>query len=127
MMLARIKQFPGIDRGETVEDTQRCAVGFPILLIRYLFGLTGPTLTAGAVGNSATRADAAAIKTYLDGIRPALDIDGNGTATALTDGLLVLRYLFGLRGGSLIAGAVDPAGVRKTATEIETCIQSLMP
>jgi formylglycine-generating enzyme required for sulfatase activity len=34
------------------------------------------------------------------------DVDGNGEGDALTDGLLVLRYLFGFRGGSLATGAV---------------------
>ena len=34
------------------------------------------------------------------------DIDGNGEVDALTDGLMLLRYLFNLRGDSLIAGAV---------------------
>ena len=33
------------------------------------------------------------------------DIDGNGIVDALTDGLLLLRYLFGLFGNDLINGA----------------------
>ena len=56
-----------------------------------------------------------------------IDVDGNGTADALTDGLLILRYLFGLRGASLITGAFDPAGSRKTAETIEPYINSLLP
>ena len=35
-----------------------------------------------------------------------IGIDGNGVADPLTDGLLFLRYLFGFRGATLIAGAV---------------------
>ena len=35
-----------------------------------------------------------------------LDIDGNGSYDALTDGLLILRYLFELSGDSLITGVV---------------------
>ena len=66
------------------------------------------------------------IKAYLDGIRTSLDIDGNSNAEALTDGLLILRYMFGLRGASLIDGAFDPAGSRTDATAIEAHIQSLM-
>jgi hypothetical protein len=31
----------------------------------------------------------------------SLDIDGNGTYDAMTDGILVLRYLFGVRGAAL--------------------------
>ena len=34
------------------------------------------------------------------------DIDGNGQADALTDGLLFLRYAFGLNGEPLISGVV---------------------
>ena len=98
-----------------------------LLVIRYLFGLTGPSLTLNALGGTAQRTDPAAIKTYLDGVRTQLDIDGNGVADALSDGLLIVRYLFGLRGASLISGAFDPAGSRTTAPLIEAQIQSLMP
>ena len=48
------------------------------------------------------------------------DIDGNGQMDALTDGLLTLRYLFGLEGGTLIAGVVAPDATRTTAVDIET-------
>ena len=98
-----------------------------LLIIRYLSGLTGTALTNGALGGTATQTDPAAIKTYLDGIRPSLDIDSNGTTDALTDGLLIMRYMFGLRGNSLIAGAVGTGATRTTAADIETYIQSLMP
>ena len=37
-------------------------------------------------------------------IPAVLDIDGNGATAALTDGLLVLRYLFGFTGATLTAG-----------------------
>jgi hypothetical protein len=46
---------------------------------------------------------------------------------ALTDGLLVLRYMFGLRGGALIAGAIDPLATRTTPDAIEAYLQTLMP
>ena len=36
----------------------------------------------------------------------SLDVDGNGEIDALTDGLLTLRYLFGLQGDTLINGVV---------------------
>ena len=97
------------------------------LNLRYLFGLTGTPLTANALGGTATRLDAASIKIYLDTLGLAGDIDGNGRVDALTDGLLVLRYIFGLRGVALIANAVDPAGTRKTAADIEAYLLTLMP
>jgi hypothetical protein len=55
------------------------------------------------------------------------DIDGNGQADALTDGLMLLRYLFNLRGNALISGAVAGDATRTTATDIEAYIVSLMP
>ena len=98
-----------------------------LLVLRYLFGLTGPALTAGAIGGTATRTDPVTIKSYLDSIRPMLDIDGNGTSDALTDGLLVIRYLFGLHGAPLTSGAIGPNPTRGTAPQIEAYLQSLMP
>jgi len=58
---------------------------------------------------------------------PSLDIDGNGTADALTDGLLMIRYLLGVRGDALIQGAVGDGAQRTSAIDIETYIQSLLP
>lgn len=34
------------------------------------------------------------------------DLDGNNKADALTDGMLLIRYTFGLRGASLTDGAI---------------------
>jgi hypothetical protein len=36
----------------------------------------------------------------------SLDVDGNGEITALTDGLLIIRHMFGFTGESLTAGAL---------------------
>lgn len=118
---------PHIDVDASVGLTRYDALTDGLLILRYLFGLTETALTEGALGPTATRTDPAAIKAYLDGMRTALDIDGNGKTDAGTDGLLILRYLFGLRGDSLVSGAVDPLGSRNNATDIETYIQSLMP
>jgi hypothetical protein len=96
-----------------------------VLLLRYLFGFTGGTLTLGALGPGATR-DAAAIVAFLDGCGADLDIDGDGMVLPLTDGILFLRYLFGFRGAPLVAGAVGPACTRCTAEEIEAYIESLL-
>ena len=118
---------PVLDVDVSANVTTYDALTDGLLVIRYLFGMTGSSLTNGALGGTATRTDPAIIKSYLDAIRSQLDIDGNGSADALTDGLLIIRYLFGLRGSALIANALDPLATRKTATEIETYIQTLMP
>ena len=41
-----------------------------------------------------------------------LDVDGNELVEPLTDGLLLLRYQFGLRGQPLIEGAVGNGATR---------------
>jgi LasA protease len=56
--------------------------------------------------------------------RCTFDIDGNGTAEAATDGVLLLRYMLGLRGNALIAGAVGLGASRQTATDIQNFITS---
>ena len=55
------------------------------------------------------------------------DIDGNNSQDALTDGLLLIRYLFGLRGQTLISGAIGPGATRTTSAQIEPYLQTLMP
>jgi hypothetical protein len=54
-----------------------------------------------------------------------LDIDGNGSITALSDGLLILRFLFGFSGATLVSGAVGPGCTRCTAPVIESYLASL--
>jgi hypothetical protein len=49
-----------------------------------------------------------------------MDIDQNGQVDALTDGLMLLRYMFGLRGQALIQGALGQGAARNTAALIET-------
>ncbi|CAN2045776.1 exported hypothetical protein [Candidatus Magnetomoraceae bacterium gMMP-13] len=48
----------------------------------------------------------------------SLDIDGNGEFESSTDGLLILRYLFGFTGNELIINAVGNAATRTTADSI---------
>jgi hypothetical protein len=55
-----------------------------------------------------------------------IDADGDGVFGALTDGLLILRYGFGLRGAALITGAVSASCSRCTAPEIETFLDSVI-
>ena len=55
-----------------------------------------------------------------------LDIDGSGSFDALTDGLIILRYAFGLRGDNLVNNSVDESASRKTAEQIEEYIQLLL-
>lgn len=119
--------LPTLDVDASITASKYDALTDGLLIVRYLLGVTGPPLTTGALGGTATRTDPTLIKTHLDAIRTALDIDGNNTVEPLTDGLLILRYLFGLRGSTLIAGAFDPLGSRNTAALIEPYLRGLMP
>jgi hypothetical protein len=90
-----------------------------LLLLRYLFGFTGTTLTTGAVSATCTRCTAAAITSYIVEIFGVVDVDDSGSYEPLIDGLIILRYLFGFRGTTLEVGAVGPNCDRCTAVEWE--------
>ena len=55
------------------------------------------------------------------------DIDQSGSVDALTDGLILLRYFFGLRGESLISNVISNNATRTSAADIEAYIESHMP
>ena len=97
-----------------------------LLILRYLFGLTGNSLTQGALAPDATRTSNIAVQGYLDDIRPLLDVDGNGQADALTDGLMLIRYFFGLRGNALTQSAIGAGAKRQSAMDIEPYIAGLV-
>ena len=70
-----------------------------LMIMRYLSGLSGSeTVVNGALGTSPTRSDTTVINAYLDDIRPLLDVDGDGSADALSDGLIFDLLIIG--GGS---------------------------
>ena len=119
---------PSLDADYSVTQTKYDALTDGLLIVRYMYNLVNNALTAGVLGPTAGRTNPAAVKIYLDAIRPLLDIDGNGVVDPATDGLLIMRYLLGVRGDKLIDSAVDlQNGARTTANDIETYIQTLMP
>lgn len=98
-----------------------------LLITRRLFGFGGTALSDGAVGGGCTRCGADSIGAHLDQIQDGLDIDGNGLTDALTDGLLIIRYLFGFGGTALTDGAVSGGCTRCNAAEIADYCAKLMP
>ena len=90
-----------------------------LLILRYLFNLSGSSLVDSAVASNAERTTAAEIEAYIIALQqPAnfitteygtfsvLDIDQNGQIDALTDGLLFMRYVFNLTGNNLADSAL---------------------
>jgi hypothetical protein len=56
-----------------------------------------------------------------------VDIDGNGNIDALTDGLVILRYLFNLRGDVLISEVIASDATVETSEQVEAKIEALLP
>jgi len=98
-----------------------------VLIVRYLFGFRDSVLTNGALAPEAIRTVADDIEAYIEDGKSALDVDGNGTPDALTDGVLIVRYLFGFRDSVLISGALAPDATRMAADDIEVYIEGLKP
>jgi hypothetical protein len=84
-------------------------------------------LTAGAVSGNSPLTEAEVQDAVATAAGSFADIDGNGRLDALTDGLILLRYLFGLRGTMLTNGAVASDATRTTPAVIEEYVGSLLP
>ena len=97
-----------------------------LLMLRHTFGLTGEALLNGAVATDSSIPHSDVEQSLINSMVIA-DIDNNGQVDALTDGLLLLRYLFGLVGDTLIDGAVALDANRSTHSEIEQYILNHMP
>jgi|TARA_B110000003_G_scaffold207423_1_gene206313 hypothetical protein len=89
-----------------------------------MFGLDGSALVTGTIASDAAYTESVDIESRIATLGDLADIDGNGDIDALTDGLLTLRYLFGLEGDTLINGVV---ATRTTSEEIEAHLETLMP
>jgi hypothetical protein len=98
-----------------------------LLVIRHLFGFSGSALIANATSVDSVRSSAESVEAYLSSAADQLDVDGDGSKKALTDGLLVIRYLFGFTGEALISGAIGTSAERTTAAEIEAYIDARLP
>ena len=107
------------DNGETDALTDG------LLVLRYMFGLSGETLTIGVVGNNSERPHSDEILNYLVANNGDLDIDGNGSVDALTDGLLILRELFSLSSSSLVTGVLGNDASRTTSSSIINYISTI--
>ena len=99
-----------------------------LLILRYMLGMSGAAMVSGnVVSGDATRNTAAALTAYLDDLKPKLDIDGNSQVDALTDGLLITRYLLNIRGAALITGAIGVGATRASFSQIENYLAGLLP
>ena len=86
-----------------------------LLILRHLFGFSGSTLSEDAIVDGAERSDVTEIQAHLETYALYLDIDADGRTDALTDGLLVLRHLFGFQGYNMTEGAIGSTATRRVA------------
>ncbi|MGB2172425.1 MAG: lamin tail domain-containing protein, partial [Porticoccaceae bacterium] len=97
-----------------------------LLMLRYTFGLRDAALTENAISTASTLSSSQ-VSAELEATLPIADIDGDGQIDALTDALILLRYLFGLTGESLTNGAVATGAVRATPAAITQYLMDNMP
>ena len=98
-----------------------------LLLLRGMFLLSGDSLISDAVASDAVYKTSGEVASRIDMLGDLVDIDGNGTVDALTDGLVILRYLFNLRGDVLINDVIASDAMVKTAEDVEAKIEALIP
>jgi hypothetical protein len=127
-------------------DGESGALTDGVLIVRYLFGATGAQLTDGlletglqltdgvlAKGTQLTstytlRTDPDEIIAFLEPARTTmLDVDANGETTALTDGVLIVQYLFGVTGTQLTDGALGTGALRTDPVEIIAFLDGFLP
>ena len=123
--VTNVNEAPYLDVDANGEAT---ALTDGVLIVRYLFGVTGTQLTDGALGTGAVRTDPVEIIAFLEpGLTTMLDVDLNGEAGALTDGVLIVRYLFGVIGTQLTDGALGTGALRTDAAEIIAFLDGFLP
>ena len=99
-----------------------------LLFLRYAFGLNGEPLINGVVAEDAQYTTAEELELELEEIFASSgDVDGNGSVDALTDGLLLLRYLFELDGDALTTDVIGGGAIRTDSSGLEAYMSAVMP
>ena len=110
------------------DDGRADALTDGLLFLRYAFELRGDALISGLISSNSEYTTASDVERELALLYDASgDIDGDGNVDALTDGLLLLRYLFGLSGETLTVGVVANGATRTSSSDLEGFIGNLMP
>ena len=124
---ARIKTNVNVNSLDIDGNGDPDALSDGLLILRSMFGLSDEALTQNAVSPTAQYTSSMDIALRINTLGLLLDVDGNGNIDPLTDGLLVLRYLFGIRGTTLISGVVATNATRTTVTDIEAYLSKMAP
>ena len=107
------------------EDGDVTALSDGLMMLRFLFGFSSDF--SSLIGeNSPHIGNPGVIIQRLNEHLSVMDIDDDGTTQALTDGLLLIRYLFGFRGDALISNAIGQGATRTDAATIEAHLNEMM-
>jgi len=110
-------------------DGSVTALGDGLMVIRKLFGsaFAGDALTDKAMSNDATRTTDEIHDYIQSGIDDKiLDVDGDGSVTALGDGLMIIRKLFGAAfGGDKLTDKAMSNNATRTTDEIHEYIAAM--
>jgi hypothetical protein len=125
-LLARSLALPLIVGGmlDIDGDGRVKALSDGMMILRRLFGFSGDfgkiTSDQGQFSE-----DWGALEYRLDQRIPLMDIDGDGQIAALTDGLLIMRYLFGFTAQHLTTNAVGTNASRSDYESIRAHLEEL--
>jgi hypothetical protein len=97
-----------------------------LILLRAGFDLRGEYLISNVMHPDATLT-AAEVEARIENAASITDIDSNGGFDALTDGLLLLRYLFDFRGQNLVSDVLSQTATRTSGDAIAQYIEQYMP
>ncbi len=113
--------FPNTASTETWTSTTQYLGATAAWTVDFSIGSNG---SAGKYGSSYVAVRQVRGGQAFDGVHLCdLDVNGDGSVTAGNDGVLLLRFMLGMRGASLVAGV--PLGVaRPDATAVEAFIGS---
>jgi hypothetical protein len=96
------------------------------MMLRYCFGLRDEMVTASAMATDSLMSSEQVVA-EIEAALEIADIDNDGEIGALTDGLMLLRYLFGLEGEMITNQAVGPSASRGSHEEIQAYLEAYMP
>jgi lysyl endopeptidase len=114
---------PGTGKAFDIDGNGRVdAATDGVMIMRYTLGLRGDALIAGVLGVGATRNTAKLVTDYLQTLSAQMDVDGDGTARASTDALLIMRYMRQVRGSALMKGAAN--GTARTLNQIQDSLST---
>lgn len=113
------------------KDGRLDALSDGLMFLRHLFSdaslRTVESITQGAISAQSPLTPQQVADNVDTVVEVIGDIDDSGSLDALTDGLLLLRYAFGIRGEALVNQATAIGANRTTHEEVEAYIEKFLP